>query len=163
MLTLENWCLKAAVRLATLPPEHPLFKLIQTSANRYVKRHRSPLHYLFAHFNLNVNGMEKIPIKPRNPAHYSTLLFDISIPTSKEESIHIAQLAEEEIKVYMDGSGTNGKVGAAATLMQQGKPNRTLHYHLGLEKEHTVHEAELIGILLAIQLIKPNSKVVHHA
>ena len=80
-----------------------------------------------------------------------------------KESIHIAQLAEEEIKVYMDGSGTNGKVGAAATLMQQGKPNRTLHYHLGLEKEHTVHEAELIGILLAIQLIKPNSKVVHHA
>ena len=48
--------------------------------------------------------MEKIPIKPRNPAHYSTLLFDISIPTSKEESIHIAQLAEEEIKVYTDGS-----------------------------------------------------------
>ena len=94
--------------------------------------------------------MEKIPIKPRNPAHYSMLPFNISIPTSKEESICNTQLAEEEIKVYMDGSGTNGKVEAAATLMRQGKPNRTLHYHLGSEKEHTVHEAELIGILLAI-------------
>ena len=46
------------------------------------------------------------------------------------------------------------KVGATAVLTRMGTTQRILHYHLGPEGEHTVHEAELIGILLAIQLIK---------
>ncbi len=57
------------------------------------------------------------------------------------------------IKVYSDGSSCGGKVGAAATLTRGGVPLRS-HYHLGPDSEHTVHEAELIGILLALQLIK---------
>jgi len=38
-------------------------------------------------------------------------------------------------------------------LMQSGKPNRILHYHLGPDSEHTVAEAELIGIVLAMHLL----------
>ena len=43
------------------------------------------------------------------------------------------------------GSGTNTRIG---------KPPRVLYIHLGPESEHTVHEAELVGTLLAIQLMK---------
>jgi ribonuclease HI len=61
--------------------------------------------------------------------------------------------AKEKIKVYMDGSATNGKVGAVAVLIRPGKPMHMLHKHLGPESKHTVHEAELVGILLGLQLI----------
>ena len=157
-LILENWCLKAAVRLATLPPEHPLFTPIRSSASRYIRRHRSPLHILFDHFQIKVKEMEKFPTKPRNPALYGILPFDISIPASKEVSIKVAKVAKDEIQVYSDGSGSDGKIGAAAVLIRKGKPNRSLHYQLGTDKEHTVHEAELLGILLAIHLIKTEPK-----
>ena len=60
--------------------------------------------------------------------------------------------------VYTDGSAMEGKVGAAATLLRDGRPARTLHFHLGPEKEHTVHEAELVGILLGLHLISTERK-----
>jgi ribonuclease HI len=62
--------------------------------------------------------------------------------------------ASETVKLYSDGSATSGKVGAAAVLIRPGKPHRILHYHLGVDSEHTVHEAELVGMLLATYLIK---------
>jgi ribonuclease HI len=45
-------------------------------------------------------------------------------------------------------------VGASAVLMCKGRPNRMLLYHLGQDLEHTVHEAELTGILLGLHLLK---------
>jgi len=53
----------------------------------------------------------------------------------------------------MDGSAQGGKVGATAILIRNNRPNHMLHYHLGPEAEHTVHEAELVGLLLAMHLI----------
>jgi ribonuclease HI len=98
--------------------------------------------------------MEKIPAKPRNPAHRGKLPFATSIPPSKEASIDEECSAREEIRLYSDGSAIEGKVGAAAVLLRPGKLHRVLHYHLGPESEHTVPEAELIGIILALHLIK---------
>jgi len=46
-----------------------------------------------------------------------------------------------------------GKVGAAAILIHKGERKQTLHYHLGPQMEHTVHEAELVGILLAMHML----------
>ena len=51
-----------------------------------------------------------------------------------------------------------GKVGATATLIRAGKAARTLHYHLRQAEEYTVHEAELIGILLGLHLISTDKK-----
>jgi ribonuclease HI len=45
-------------------------------------------------------------------------------------------------------------VGAAAVLIRPDEPHQKLHFHLGPESEHTVHEAELVGITLALHLIK---------
>jgi ribonuclease HI len=56
--------------------------------------------------------------------------------------------------VFLDGSAHGGKVGAAAILIRKDKPDRVLHYHLGPESKHTVHEAELVGMILALHLIK---------
>ena len=51
-----------------------------------------------------------------------------------------------------------GKVGAAAILLRAGKPAHELHLHLGSEDKHTVHEAELAGILLGLHLINTERK-----
>ena len=73
--------------------------------------------------------------------------------SSKEASIIEDRNAQDQIRVYFDGSAYEGKVGAATILTQTGKPNRTLHYHLGPNSEHTVVEAELIDIVLAMHLL----------
>ena len=152
-LTVEMWCHRAAVRLASLPPEHPLYKPVKSSKSRYVKRHKSPLHLLFSSTTFDPKKMEKIPAKPRNPALIGKLPFKVSIASSKEASILEDRNAQDRIKIYSDGSAHEGKVGAAAVLTRPGKPNKTLHYHLGPDTEHTVAEAELIGIVLAMHLL----------
>ena len=136
VLMVEKWCHRAAVRLATTPPDHPLYKPVNTSKSRYVKRHKSPLHILFGHTTFNPKRVEKIPAKPRNPAHTGKLSFTISIPTSKEASIIEDRESPDMIKIYSDGSAHEGKVGAAAILTYPDKPNRILHLHLRPETEN---------------------------
>jgi ribonuclease HI len=79
--------------------------------------------------------------------------FKVRIAANREASIEEDVQAKEKVRIYTDGSAIEGKVGAAAVLIRPGKQLRILHKHLGLEKEHTVHEAELVGILLGMQLI----------
>jgi len=71
----------------------------------------------------------------------------------KEALAHEAENAMEEIQVFTDGSAYNRKVGASAILIRKNRPDRTLHFHLGPEVEHTIHKAELVGILLVLHLI----------
>ena len=153
LLTVEKWCHRAAVRLSSLPPEHPLYKPVKSIKSRKVRRHKSPLHLIFRSTTFDPKRIEKIPAKPRNPAHIGKLPFKVSIASSKEASILEDRNAQDQIRIYSDGSAHEGKVGAAAILTQTGKPNRTLHYHLGPDSERTVAEAELIGIVLAMHLL----------
>ena len=136
LLTVKKWRHHAAVHLSFLPLEHPLYKPVKSSKSINIKRHKSPLHLLFRSTMLDPKRTEKIPAKPCNPAHIGKLPFKVSIAPSKEASILEDRNAQELIRVYSDGSAHEGKVGAAAVLTQTGKPNRTLHYHLGSDSEH---------------------------
>ena len=82
------------------------------------------------------------------------------VPEDKESSARAAENATEEIQIFTDGSAQEGKVGAAAILFRKNNPARLLHYHLGPEAKHTVHEAELVGILLALHLISTEKRAV---
>ena len=62
--------------------------------------------------------------------------------------------APEHVKIYTDGSAHDGKVVAAAIMLKDGKNLGKLRYYLGKDSEHTVFKAELVGILLGLQLIK---------
>ena len=83
-------------------------------------------------------------------------------PPDKDCSKKEAQAASDEIQIFMDGSIINGKVGAAAILTRPGKGHRILHYHLGKASEYTIVDAELVGISLALQLIKTEKKARCH-
>ena len=75
-------------------------------------------------------------------------LFKVFIPSSKEDSKTEDVQAPEHIKIYSDGSAQDGKVGAAAIMIKDGRTIDKLHYHLGKVEEHTVFKAELVSILL---------------
>ncbi|KAI0083096.1 hypothetical protein BDY19DRAFT_998865 [Irpex rosettiformis] len=60
-------------------------------------------------------------------------------------------------RIYSDGSDIEGSVGAAAVMYikQKRKERKTvLRYYLGTSEQHTVYEAELVGLLLALHLLK---------
>ena len=89
----------------------------------------------------------------QNPASKSHLPLSVEIPENKEASIALDRNARETIKIYTDGSAINGKVGAAAILTRTGKADRTLRVCMGTTEEHTVAEAELVGLILGLHLI----------
>ena len=147
-----------AIRMASLPPEHPLHKPIRNAARRQVKRHRAPLHELAQSLPMDPDKIEMVPVVRINPANRSKTPFQVSIPATKEESKNIDRSAREEIKVYTDGSIHRDKVGAAAVMYRKGKRTRTLRLHLGAASDHTIYEAELVGLLMGIYMIKTEKK-----
>ena len=157
-LKIERACHDAITRIATLPQEHPLHKLIRKSAKRQIKRHRSPLHALTNIFGLDPSKMERIPLVRTHPKKRGSQIVRLDIPPNKEESKRADANAIESIKVYSDGSAHNGGVGAAATLKRKGKTDRTIKLYLGTTEQHTVYEAELVGMILGLHLIKTEAR-----
>lgn len=102
--------------------------------------------------------MEKIPPVCIHPSERGSQLVQLDIPSSKEDSKAKDQDTTEPIKVYSDGSAQNGKVGAAAMLQRQGKPDHIIKLHLRSTKQHMVYEAELVGMLMGLHLIKTEKR-----
>jgi hypothetical protein len=65
-LAVEKWCHRAAVRLASTPPEH---KPVSSSKRKNVKQHRTSLHALLNRAYFDPKHIEKIAAKLCNPAH----------------------------------------------------------------------------------------------
>ena len=147
-----------AIRLASLPKAHPLHKPIRTAYRRQVKRHKSSVHVLASTLSSDPDKIETIPVVRMNPALKRKDPVTVRIPSDKEASIREDRQAREVIKIYSDGSIHNGSVGAAAVLYRGGKFKKSLKLHLGPEEEHTVYEAELAGLIMAMHLIKTVKK-----
>ena len=152
-LLVSKWCHRAAVRLATLPSGHPLHKIISRKDMGRIKKHRSPVNHLLVSYNLNPSMIEKIPAAARDPMSISTLPFTISIANDGDSSITEVANMSEEIQIFTDGSALDGKVGTAVVLLKVGRPPHMLNLHLSSESKHTVHEAELIALLLEMHLL----------
>jgi hypothetical protein len=115
-LTAEKWCHRATVRIASLPPTHPLHKHAKQYMSRHIQRHHPPLYNLLHTHKINPDKLEKIPATARNPARISSIPIRISIPKDKEASKHKDTMAGEKVHIYTDGSAHNSQVGAAAIL-----------------------------------------------
>jgi ribonuclease HI len=150
-LLLQNTCHRAIVRLTALPDSHPLHPHVRRAARRFVSSHRSSLHRLTHHFAINPNDIESL-IPARRPPH-SANPYSIHIAPDKNQAIEVYEQLTDRIQVFSDGSGHNGHIGAAAVLFRAGNSPRVLWYHLGTEEEHTVFEAEEVGLTLAAKLI----------
>jgi pimeloyl-ACP methyl ester carboxylesterase len=78
---------------------------------------------------------------------------EVEIPVSKDT----AQEAEKEdssiYRVYTDGSGIDGRIGASAVFYERGVEQSALRLHLGDDDKHTVFEGEGVGGCLAMALL----------
>ncbi|OJA09556.1 hypothetical protein AZE42_01138 [Rhizopogon vesiculosus] len=79
--------------------------------------------------------------------------FRSHIAATREIAIAEDEQITDNIQVYCAASGHDGNIGSAAVLFRAGAPPHTLRYYLGTEKEHTVFEAEEVGLTLAAKLI----------
>jgi ribonuclease HI len=142
---------RAAVRLACLPSKHPLAARVHRAATRYVKKHRTPIHEIMHAYTLEPHMMEKIETVVRGPKWEPA--FKIRVP--QKEEVAIAELRNDtaQVKVFSDGSCIDGGVGAAAVLYRGGEEVQAVRLYLGTEEEHTVFEAELVGMAMGAKLL----------
>jgi ribonuclease HI len=97
--------------------------------------------------------VEKIPTASRDPMLKGKLPFSISIAKDRDSSITESVNVTEDIQIYTDGSMLEGKISTTAVLLKAGHSPCMLHLHLSSKKEHTVHEAELLALLLGMHLL----------
>ena len=74
------------------------------------------------------------------------------IAADKDNAVQCIRMWVDEVKVFADGSGLSGHVGAAETVVSP-CGRQYLQFQLGSDAMHTVFEGELTGILLAVHLI----------
>src|SRR6266481_2817851 len=139
------------LQLAALPETHPLYKLVRVSTCRDVRRHRSTLHQLLHAFGVWPDVYETVCLMTRPPNRGNS--FDTQITASREVSKEEDEKDWAVLQAYSDGSGLDGEAGASAVLYWDGQFVGTLHCYLGPLTRHTAYEAELVGILLALELI----------
>jgi ribonuclease HI len=95
--------------------------------------------------------MEKI--RPtRRPPNFKPKHSAQVIPGKEEATEHDRRIENSGVRIYSDGSGYKGKIGASAVLFENGVKKKTVKYSLGPDTEHTVFEGEAIGVLMGIHL-----------
>ena len=112
-------------------------------------------------FSIKPSMVEVIQTHPTKPSTLPPML--TSIASSKDKSIEQLETLDCKTQVFTDGSCTDGQVGAAAVLYTDGHQIATLRYHLDPVSEHTVFEAELIGLILAGHLLSESDEVTFPA
>jgi len=145
ILVNKHWH-RAALWLATLPHNHPLHKPVENTAKRLVKCHSMPLHNLMHTFDIQPQKVETIEAVRQDTKWKPNIKMHIT--KNKENAIREVQMDTSDIKVFIDGSGIEGRIGVAAVLYWQGWVKTHLQYKLGLQKQHTVYEGEGIATVL---------------
>jgi len=158
-LMLERICHAAVVRIATLSKSHPLQSMVWEYSKTMAKTCLSPLQKLVECFNIKPRRFETIKPDPLPPTYKR--VFMVTIADSKEESIKWDAEDNSDVKIYTDGSGFEGNVGAAAALYRKGSEEleKILHFHLGSLKKHTTFEGEAVGSILAAWMLQGRPEV----
>ncbi|KAK0444924.1 uncharacterized protein EV420DRAFT_1721464 [Desarmillaria tabescens] len=149
---------KFAVRLCTLSPSHSLQKVV-THCKQVSCFHWSLIHYLMAAFE-DLHKVWKTISAGRADMIRSTALKFSMADFKKSAEQDVAKFLKGDHYIYSDRSGFKAKIGMAAWMQPlESAPNgEVLHcLHLGPETHHTVFEVELVGTLLAIDIIKSTS------
>jgi ribonuclease HI len=152
-LLVDKKCHTAALRLATLPTSHPLYRHVNEAATTpFAKSSKSPLHHLIYAYDISPKRLETIRPIRQGPKWQPT--FPAAIALNKEAALWSEKLNRDHIQVYSDGSALDNRVGATAILFCNGIQKAVLRKYLGTATEHTVYEAKVVGIGLGIELIQ---------
>jgi len=150
-LHIEKICHNSAIRIATLPKHHPLYNDARKAATRLPKRHPSSLQIILYSLPLLPHDIETVDTIKKAPSW--TPPVETQISNTAEEAIELDNTNEDDIKIYTDGSGLDGNIGAAAVLTRGFHPFKIARHYLGPDTEHTVYEGECVGQLLGLHLL----------
>lgn len=151
-LMMDRICYRATIRMAAIAKPHPIHDIINKCTGRFIRRHRSPIYVLCDTYGIDPRKIEKVV--------RTSCLPEVDIPVhtyiaeTRQEAITDDSEAREMLRIYADGSGCDGGIGAAAVLIRGDRLPKHIQYYLGTTEEHTVYEAEAVGITLAAELIK---------
>ena len=76
------------------------------------------------------------------------------IINNTDDAIKDMEQDHPDVKIFTDGLGMEGNIGASAVLYRNNRLKSTLRYQLGIQKHHTVYKGEGVGILLRIKLME---------
>jgi hypothetical protein len=107
-----------------------------------------PLHEMMHTFKLKSDLMEKISAVRQGPKWKPNMT--LRIAESKEQAKEEEGADESRMKVFTDGSGYEGQVGAAAVLYRDGVVRGRRRMRLGSLRHHTVYEGEGVGMILGL-------------
>jgi hypothetical protein len=135
------------------PTTHtPATQTDKNAAKHLVKRHQTPMHDLMHRYKIYPEYIETI-----NATRYNTKWkprVSVKIISNAEDAITDMEQNQSDIKIFTDGSGMEGKIGAAAALYRNNHLKSTLRHKLGLQRHHTVYEGEGVGLLLGTKLME---------
>ena len=154
-------CQATATQIATLPRSHPIAESALRAAQYNQNHHPSLLNHIMHISKIKPNTLETIDTLRRSPRWQSPIETEI-LPT-KEAALHAEKEREANVKVYSDGSGQDGHIGAAAVLVYGHREPKVARHYLGPDTKHTVYEGECVGQLLALGLIQQMNANLSHA
>ena len=111
---------------------------------------------------LNPKDIETISPAGKSPDY--NLVFSSIIPPTKEVALPLTLLTNDTVpvRVYSDGSGYEGGIGASACLYINDHLARSLRFYLGTSQEHTVYEVEGVGLILGLHLLHSLTRQLTH-
>ena len=124
------------------------------------KRTSKDTEEILDHNTLHEVELETITPISRNvnaPSQYTT-----KIAKTREDSILYESQDTADYKIFSDGSGHDDGIGAAAILYRKGwaTPVKSLKIYLGPPTKHNMFEAEVIGAILAVWIIKNSPEMI---
>ena len=145
-------CHGSALRIASLPKEHPLYATARRAMGRRLRRHTSPLYDILNSAGIRTNDIETVNTITKHPTWRNRV--KTIIAKTREEAEQLAKDDKSNIRIFTDGSSHDGEVGAAAILMQGICPVKIARYHLGRDTKHTVYESECTGQILVLKMLQ---------
>jgi ribonuclease HI len=113
--------------------------------------HPTPLHNLMHRYNIQPQNIKTIKAVRYDTRWRPGIMTEIIVDADK--AIEAIARDHPDIKVFTDGSGMEGKVGAGAVLYRNGRLKTKIQHQLGPIQHHTVYEGEGVGALLGVKLI----------
>lgn len=146
-LLMNEACQRAAIRLASAPPEHPLYKAV-LRCTKGRKAHIPPLQRILQFLGRDPTRFEKWKIVRPHITPHPALVFP-----SKRLAVMNAHTDQAHLQLYTDGAASSAGVGCSAILLNHGRFQTAAGTRLGDSGSHSVLDAELAGILIAAHLI----------
>ncbi|OJA15130.1 hypothetical protein AZE42_11430 [Rhizopogon vesiculosus] len=145
-----------------LDNSHPLYKGIRVAYNscarrnfQSCKRHPSPPHRLLNKFKINPYDTETItPIR-----HYPKWEPDITTQVAVSGRSHNRRHHRTGRHTCVLGRfGHRWRSRRSSGIDKRRRRSKREEFHLGSDKEHTVYEGELVGMILAAELLKEEGR-----